>query len=215
MNNDTVILSEPVSKVASQSPNLPLGDGSPTIPKIKIAPVPPSPLNKEPNKIVNYLRYGLILLILGFLAFNLFKHFRKEGGGGFLSGFDGLFSNILNTFSQTLDISSEGVTKVTDDVEDVVDNAVENIDNKLKSKKKENNLNKRNKKFNVDKVKPQIPIEDDAGSLTQGRRSKSGFCYIGEDRGFRSCIRVNDSDKCMSGDIFPSKAICINPNLRE
>ena len=38
---------------------------------------------------------------------------------------------------------------------------------------------------------------------------------IGEDRGFRSCIKVNQADMCMSGDIFPSQAICVNPNLRE
>ena len=44
--------------------------------------------------------------------------------------------------------------------------------------------------------------------------SKSGWCFIGEDNGFRSCIKVNESDKCMSGDIFPSKDICVNPSLR-
>ena len=62
-----------------------------------------------------------------------------------------------------------------------------------------------------------IPEPDDSGSLTQQSRSppKSGYCYIGEDRGFRSCIKVGEGDKCMSGDIFPSKEICINPNLRE
>jgi len=43
---------------------------------------------------------------------------------------------------------------------------------------------------------------------------QSGFCYIGEDRGFRSCISVGEGDMCMSGDIFPSHAVCINPKLR-
>jgi hypothetical protein len=60
------------------------------------------------------------------------------------------------------------------------------------------------------------PIPDDATSSTQrSGPSKSGYCYIGEDRGFRSCIQVKDSDMCMSGDIFPSQAICVNPSLRE
>ena len=44
---------------------------------------------------------------------------------------------------------------------------------------------------------------------------KSGYCYIGEDRGFRSCIQVGEEDTCMSGDIFPTQAICINPRLRK
>jgi len=46
------------------------------------------------------------------------------------------------------------------------------------------------------------------------RTGKAGFCYIGEDRGIRSCIQVGENDQCMSGDIFPSRDICVNPNLR-
>ena len=60
------------------------------------------------------------------------------------------------------------------------------------------------------------PMPDDATSSTQrSGPSKSGYCYIGEDRGFRSCIQVKEGDTCMSGDIFPSQAICVNPSLRE
>jgi hypothetical protein len=63
---------------------------------------------------------------------------------------------------------------------------------------------------------PVIPEADDTTSRVQmNPSSKSGFCYIGEDRGFRSCIEVGEGDVCMSGNIFPTEAICINPNLRE
>jgi hypothetical protein len=62
---------------------------------------------------------------------------------------------------------------------------------------------------------PVIPEADDSTSTVQKPASKSGFCYIGEDRGFRSCIEVGEGEVCMSGDIFPTEAICINPNLRE
>jgi len=62
---------------------------------------------------------------------------------------------------------------------------------------------------------PVIPEVDDSTSRIQMKpTSKAGFCYIGEDRGFRSCIDVGEGDVCMSGDIFPTEAICINPNLR-
>jgi len=44
--------------------------------------------------------------------------------------------------------------------------------------------------------------------------SKSGYCYVGEDRGFRSCIEVGESTKCMSGEIFPTMDVCVNPRLR-
>jgi hypothetical protein len=75
---------------------------------------------------------------------------------------------------------------------------------------KENNPIKKYKKL------PVIPQADDSTSSVQMKpTSKSGFCYIGEDRGFRSCITVGAGDVCMSGDIFPTEAICINPKLRQ
>jgi hypothetical protein len=63
-------------------------------------------------------------------------------------------------------------------------------------------------------LKNQIPAADDATSNTQIQTSKSGYCYIGEDRGFRSCIEVSQDMKCMSGDIFPTMDVCVNPRLR-
>jgi len=63
-------------------------------------------------------------------------------------------------------------------------------------------------------LKNQNPVADDATSSTQIPRTKSGYCYIGEDRGFRSCIEVTKDMKCMSGDIFPTRAVCVNPRLR-
>jgi len=64
--------------------------------------------------------------------------------------------------------------------------------------------------------KQTTPSADEAGSSTQQLQSrKSGYCYIGEDRGFRSCTQVGEGDTCMSGNIFPTNAICINPNLRD
>jgi hypothetical protein len=63
-------------------------------------------------------------------------------------------------------------------------------------------------------LKNQTPVADDATSSTQIPRSKPGYCYIGEDRGFRSCIEVSQDMKCMSGDIFPTMDVCVNPRLR-
>jgi len=63
---------------------------------------------------------------------------------------------------------------------------------------------------------PPIPLPDQASSVTQkGKVSgKAGYCLVGEDRGNRGCIYVNESDTCMSGNIFPTKDKCINPSLR-
>ena len=55
---------------------------------------------------------------------------------------------------------------------------------------------------------------DDSDSQIQNKASKSGWCFIGEDRNVRSCADVGANDMCMSGDIFPSREICVNPSLR-
>jgi len=43
---------------------------------------------------------------------------------------------------------------------------------------------------------------------------QAGWCFIGEDLGVRTCSQVGVNDVCMSGDVFPSQEICMNPNLR-
>ena len=64
-------------------------------------------------------------------------------------------------------------------------------------------------------LKNQQPMGDNIndGSL-RIPRTKPGYCYVGEDRGFRSCIQVGPDVGCMSGDIFPTMDVCVNPRLR-
>jgi hypothetical protein len=61
---------------------------------------------------------------------------------------------------------------------------------------------------------PKYPVPDSSSSKTQLPRSNKAYCYIGDDRGHRSCAEVSPSQQCMSGDIFPSMDICVNPRLR-
>ena len=52
-------------------------------------------------------------------------------------------------------------------------------------------------------------------SSTSGKGEEiKSYCYVGEDDGLRTCIAISDADKCMSGDIFTSEKVCVNPNLR-
>ena len=41
-------------------------------------------------------------------------------------------------------------------------------------------------------------------------KTKKGtpWCYIGMDRGFKSCVKLNESEKCMSGKFFKTKGEC-------
>lgn len=43
---------------------------------------------------------------------------------------------------------------------------------------------------------------------------QNGYCYIGKINNSRYCAKVSSKNSCMSGDIFPTMAVCINPNLK-
>jgi hypothetical protein len=72
-----------------------------------------------------------------------------------------------------------------------------------------------NQKSGLEQDTPTYQADDSYSSIQASKTAgKAGWCYIGEERGIRSCIEVGENDQCMSGDIFPSQEICVNPNLR-
>jgi len=89
-------------------------------------------------------------------------------------------------------------------------NQTANNDNIGMDEWQENPLDKalHHAQMDIDSVEP-----DQANSSIQSS-GKSGYCYIGDSNGVRTCAKVGVNDTCMSGDIFPSNDICINPNLR-
>lgn len=175
------------------------------------------------------IRYSLIVLILAFLGINLFAYLGKitEETAGFLKPILRFLGyGVATSIKQTVEVSAEGAKGLVDVAAGTITSGVNLLEKGIDSKGQLRN--KIDDTSLIDDVlsKTQIkksqkmndePLPDDAGSRTQTNRStgKSGFCYIGEDRGFRSCIKVGEADMCMSGDIFPSQEICINPNLRE
>lgn len=66
-------------------------------------------------------------------------------------------------------------------------------------------------------IKKSVVTSDDSQSVFQQSSSskKAGWCFVGEDKGVRSCISVAEGDTCISNNIFPSREICMNPSLRE
>lgn len=47
------------------------------------------------------------------------------------------------------------------------------------------------------------------------KTDQEGYCFIGKDNGIRACASIGRHEKCMSGEIFPTLAICMDPELRE
>ena len=57
--------------------------------------------------------------------------------------------------------------------------------------------------------KPKKTDPKDSNSLV------GGWCYIGSEGGGRNCALLSEGQSCNSGEIFGSREVCINPNLRE
>lgn len=62
--------------------------------------------------------------------------------------------------------------------------------------------------------KSSSPEPDKSSNVIQTAISskKNGWCFVGEDNGARGCVSVGEHDKCMSGQIFPSKEMCLAPH---
>ena len=186
----------------------------------------------------------IIILILAILGFNVFFYLAK-GTQTFSDIFGPIIKYITGLFAYTtalitkqvvagsatgtkagVDIAAETVIGSIDAVGNTANQLVKGADSSKTTIASQPILKKSTSTIEADTLTNTLnraPEDghtyeaDDAISSIQASKSsgKSGWCYIGEDRGFRSCIQVGENDKCMSGDIFPSHDICVNPNLRK
>jgi len=77
---------------------------------------------------------------------------------------------------------------------------------------KEHSQKEKQEKGGVNELNTKI---NSVTSYKDQQKSKGNeFCYIGYDNGQRECTNVFDGDICMSGQLFPTMDVCINPHLR-
>jgi hypothetical protein len=192
---------------------------------------------------VSITTWIIIILVLAFLGFNIFVYLAK-GTQDITNFFAPIIEKIVGAFAmvtgKVVDTTATGAKAVVNTTADAIDTGltgVQNVTQELTQGKKAGSTvggtrlpnaiptadvmqnNTLNKALNNSNVKKNIGqtdeyVADDSSSSIQKTQSKAGYCYIGEERGYRSCMRVNENDTCMSGEIFPTNEICINPNLR-
>jgi hypothetical protein len=63
----------------------------------------------------------------------------------------------------------------------------------------------------------QIPSPDTTENPIQNpiSQTKMSWCLVGEYKGRRGCIDISDQDKCLSGQVYPSQKMCLNPTLSQ
>ena len=184
----------------------------------------------EGIKEVKFTTWIIIFFVLSFLGFNIFVYLAK--GTQTISE---IFKPVVQrlgyllgiTTLQTINVSAKGTQSVVNATTDVINtslNTIENTTQVNQSGQTQNNShpditqhNTLNQALNNTTSQRQqsggedYQADDSTSSIQLG---KAGWCYIGEDRGFRSCAEVGVNDTCMSGEIFPTNDVCVNPNLR-
>ena len=183
----------------------------------------------------NYTKIGLTIILLLFFGVNIFSYLGdflqkiKETSAPFFKDIlESLGYVVTETTKDVTNIAAKGAKLGIDVAAGTVESGVDVIQGQLDMEQSGNSSQQQQQQSSKSSISASLtsalanaeentePLPDDAMSSTQRNGTgKSGYCYIGEDRGFRSCISVSENDTCMSGDIFPSQEICVNPSLRE
>ena len=193
----------------------------------------------------SYIRIGLIVTILLFLGVNIFsylgnflQHIKEFFAPFFKNILESLGYVVTESTKDVTMLTAEGAKLGIDVAAGTIESGIDVIQGQLdienpnkyrdqqQSGQSQSGQQQSQSPFKelsaslssalADAEEKAEPLPDDATSSTQRSSSgKAGYCYFGEDRGFRSCIQVKEGDTCMSGEIFPSNTICVNPSLRE
>ena len=156
----------------------------------------------------------IIIIILAYLGYNVFNYFAK--GTQYVSNVLGplmkiIFGLVGQTATQTASSAASGSEYISGKIKDESGNIVKNLNqpNNLKA-----DLDKSPKQTNNDtddedtNDNDDVEYEEDSSDSTTQRSKiagKSGWCYIGEDRGVKKCIQVGKYDLCDSGIVTNEK----------
>lgn len=188
---------------------------------------------------ISWYVWLIIIFVLALLGLNVFQYLAKgtqEVSETFKPLVDGVLALFAHISSIFVGITAAGTKTIVGGTANAIDSGLSKIENKaasIQEKTSPSSLKSQSAQQNTDTTMDNNTLNntlnrsqasqspngdyeaDTAGSSIQAGSGKAGWCYIGEDRGFRSCMEIGKSDKCMSGDIFPSNEICVNPSLRQ
>lgn len=167
--------------------------------------------------LILFLFSFLLLVLVGINIFTILGNSVKN----FMKALGYSTGTVINTSADTVsDVAKASI--------DIAEGSVQNIGNLLisssgepvpveeaekeKEKEKPKSLEETVQK---NTVKPSEPNPDNSSNPIQNPISsdKSSWCLVGEYQNKRGCVPITESDKCLSGQIFPNQAMCLNPTL--
>ena len=152
----------------------------------------------------------LLVTILYYYRNNIIEYFKK-----IMSNIKIDSSGTVSELENKYDILFDSINKKLEKDEKEV--------SEIKSKLSEHELHTIHKEEQTNKEKETKIETGGVASLNTKIEKKykdnqivkgNGFCYIGFDNHMRECTDVYEGDICMSGQIFPTMDICLNPEFR-
>jgi len=190
--------------------------------------------NNGGNMFSSILFWVGIAVLLIFLGFNVFTYLGDAGE--FLRK---LFAPILSFFGfaagetakQTIKKSAQGSQGIIGDIAGAATSGINLLQGNLTNPTNKASDNTSDEQENEPSSAPPSPPSRNPSppsasptnpsgptesiELNNSKSGKAGYCFIGSENGNRSCVSITAKDVCISGDIFPTQDICINPTLRE
>lgn len=176
----------------------------------------------------DWVKIALAFAVLALLGLNVFAYLSQitdwfgRTFGPLFRGTVGTAVDVVgDTASQTIQTAAEGTEAIVKGTSKGATSGISELQKAIGGEIMQNNIDKRGiditdkRRTGANFVMEQD--DDDADTSIVGHKTKGhsgGFCYIGKDRGVRSCLRVEKGERCMSGEIFPTMDVCVNPNLR-
>jgi len=170
-----------------------------------------------------YLKLFGIILVLAFLGLNIFTYL-KGGVDAITYFFKKITSPVISPITKGMAPIISPIEKGIKKTVNLAGNTVKEISSSIKKDKI--NIENEGKLGDDDDEAWKLSKEDEESDeecepkpdsdvlseIQNGR--KQGWCYIGTDRGYRSCVKIGEMDKCLSGKVYHTEAICHDPNLR-
>jgi hypothetical protein len=215
-------MDEVVTKITNSVKNINTGETAVKISNIPEVKVPTMPkISVKSTDFMTFIKIFLIITILALLGFNVFTYLAK--GTDMITYIVQEYGSwIPESIKKTLNLTEKGTKLGLDVTAGTVDSAVNVIEKTAglktqtpSAQKGSQNSQNLSRALNVGNNTMSPSSKADSSDSEIQKAKKPGWCYVGSDRKFRSCVKIGVNDQCMSGDIFPTKDICINPSLRE
>jgi hypothetical protein len=169
------------------------------------------------NTIIIVLVSILLLSLLGVNILNLFGNMVENVTEIFRPVVSKALANLGYASGTLLDRSSDIVADASKTGVDILHGTVDSVGDLLIKASGQGAGQVLDIQINQPPTIPSNPPEPNATTnpIQNNSSSKSQWCLVGEYNGTRGCISVNDQDKCLSGQVFPSQQQCLNPNLSQ